>query len=73
MVPPGQAPLRRSVVTNARRRGVAESVVMKMSGHKTRAVCDRYNVVDYADVRAPGKAKAPPARWLMGLPFDGGP
>ena len=44
--------LRRSFITNARRRGVAESVVMKMSGHKTRAVFDRYNVVDAADVRA---------------------
>jgi integrase len=44
--------LRRSFVTNARRRGVAESVVMKMSGHRTRAVFDRYNVVDAADVRA---------------------
>ena len=29
--------LRRSFVTNARRRGVPESVVMKMSGHRTRA------------------------------------
>jgi integrase len=43
--------LRRSFVTNARRRGVAESVVMRMSGHKTRAVFDRYNVVEDADVR----------------------
>ncbi len=43
--------LRRSFVTNARRRGVAESVVMRLSGHKTRAVFDRYNVVEDADVR----------------------
>ena len=46
--------LRRSFVTNARRRGVAESVVMRMSGHKTRSVFDRCNVVDDADVRAAG-------------------
>jgi integrase len=44
--------LRRSFVTNARRRGVPESVVMRMSGHRTRAVFDRYNIVEDGDVRA---------------------
>ena len=43
--------LRRSFVTNARRRGVPESVVMKMSGHRTRSVFDRYNVIEDEDVR----------------------
>jgi integrase len=44
--------LRRSFVTNARRRGVAESVVMKMSGHRTREVFTRYNIIDDADLRS---------------------
>jgi integrase len=44
--------LRRSFVTNARRRQVPESVTMRMSGHRTRAVFDRYNIVEDGDVRA---------------------
>ncbi|MGO9830690.1 MAG: tyrosine-type recombinase/integrase [Myxococcaceae bacterium] len=38
--------LRRSFVTRARKLGISESVVMRMSGHRTRAVFDRYNIVD---------------------------
>ena len=43
--------LRRSFVTNARKRGLPESVIMRISGHKTRAVFERYNIVNDDDVR----------------------
>jgi integrase len=43
--------LRRSFITNARRSGIPESVVMRMSGHRTRAVFERYNVVSDDDLR----------------------
>jgi integrase len=42
---------RRSYVTNARRRKVAERVIMMQTGHKTRSTFDRYNIVDDSDQR----------------------
>lgn len=43
--------LRRSFVTVARRNGIPESVVMRMSGHKTHEVFRRYNIVELRDLR----------------------
>jgi integrase len=43
--------LRHTFNTNMRKAGVQESVIMRITGHSTRSMFDRYNTIDEGDLR----------------------
>ena len=67
-LPPGRLfhDLRRSAVRNLIRSGVDPNIAMKVSGHKTRSMLDRYHVIE--DMETAAALKRADA-WLLTRPL----
>jgi len=55
--------IRRTVARNLRRAGLSEGEIMKLCGWKTRAMFDRYNIIDEADLAAAGRNASMAQLW----------